>query len=266
MAFIYQTIGVLVLTLGAGNFTHADEIRVAAAASVQDAMKEITDRFQAETGHRVKLTIGSSGNLARQILRGAPFDLFLSADGAHISLLQERALTRGEGADYAVGRLVLFVPTRSAVALDGRLADLAPAARAGQLKRLAIANPEHAPYGAVAREALQNAGVWDALKPYLVTGKDAAQATQFAVTGSVDAAIIPASLASMGAVAQAGRSVPVSESLYTPWRQRMSVLSNAPLAAEELFDFVLSAEAGTILEHHGFSRASPVAAPVDAIR
>ena len=134
---------------------------VAAAASLRFALEEIAAAFHLETGDDVRLSLGSSGNLARQIRQGAPYQLFLSADEQFVLELERDGFTEGEGALYSVGRLALFVPHGSPLKPDGSLEDLRAALEDGRLNRFAIANPEHAPYGQRAEEALRSAGLWD---------------------------------------------------------------------------------------------------------
>ena len=230
----------------------ASEIRVAAAASLYYALPELANVFQTRTGHTIKLTFGSSGNLVRQILQGAPFDVFFSANVSYAQRLVDKHLTEGEGAVYALGRLVLYVPTGSTLLPSADLSSLSASDDVFQNKRIAIANPEHAPYGAAAREALQSAGIWAAVKPRLVIGENAAQATQFGVSGSVDAAIIPLSTALLPNISQRGRYAVISDRLYTPLNQVVVLIKGADSAAREFYESVATPEARSIIEHYGF--------------
>ena len=234
----------------------ADDIPVAAASSLMIVLEEIAGLFQRETGHTVKLSFGSSGTLARQIIYGAPFELFLSADEQSVSLLNERGLTDGRGNVYGIGRLALFVPRHSAVKPAADLSTLAGSVRMGVLTRFAMANPEHAAYGMQAKQALQNAGAWDAIEPRLVLGKNAAQAMQFALSGAVDAALLPYSLALLPAVANNGRWILVSETLYTPLRQRMVLRRNAGAAAREFHHYLVGEEARAVFARYGLGPAA----------
>ncbi|HEX6829580.1 MAG TPA: molybdate ABC transporter substrate-binding protein, partial [Burkholderiales bacterium] len=170
---------------GAGAAT--DVPAVAAAADLAFALPEIAAAFKRDTGREVKISFGSSGNFARQIAEGAPFELFLSADERYVEQLRGQDRTEGTGALYGVGRIVLFVPGGSPVTPDPELRDLAAAAGDGRLKKLAIANPEHAPYGRAAQEALTRAGLWEKVKQRLVLGENASQAAQFATSGGAQA-------------------------------------------------------------------------------
>lgn len=161
---------------------------VAAASDLQFALADIAAAFTRDTGGEVRLAFGSSGNFRTQIAQGAPFEMFLSADEAYVDALAAEGRTVDRGVRYATGRIVLFVPAGSPLKLDPTLADLKAAAMDGRVTRFAIANPEHAPYGRAAREALQRAGAWDALSPRLALGENVSQAAQFATTGSAQGA------------------------------------------------------------------------------
>jgi molybdate transport system substrate-binding protein len=243
----------ILLITGAGGPLHADEVLVGAAASLTHALDEARTRFEADSGHTVKLSFGSSGTFARQLLHGAPFEIFLSADEMYVEELVRHSLTEGSGDVYAIGRLVLFKPTNTNIPLDARLTGLASVVTEGVFHRLAIASPEHAPYGVAAQTALQSAGLWQLLHRKLVVGANAAQAAQFAVSGSVDAALIPHSLALTPAISQRGSFELVADTLYTPLVHRMVLLRHARAAAREFYDYLRSAEVQQILQQYGFS-------------
>ncbi|ROR31981.1 molybdate ABC transporter substrate-binding protein [Inmirania thermothiophila] len=230
----------------------AGEVRLAAAADLTYALGEILPRFEVASGHHVRLSLGSSGRFARQILRGAPFELYMSADEGYVRRLAEAGRTEGEGALYAEGRIVLFVPEGSRIGEVSSLEGLGAAARDGRLRRLAIANPAHAPYGRAAAEALRAAGVWAAVEPLLVLGDNAAQATRFAVEGGADAGIIPLSMARAPALAGRGRWRLVPARLHRPLRQRMVLIRGAGAAARALYAYLQGAEARAVLARYGF--------------
>ena len=243
---------VLVLAALFAPLASADVARVAAASDLSFALEEIAAAFARETGHETRLTFGSSGNLARQIREGAPFDLFLSADEWYVALLEKAGRTDGAGTPYAIGRIVVFAPAGSPVGVDAELAGVRSALAAGRLKRLAIANPDHAPYGRAAREALEHAGAWALARPRLALGENVSQAAQFALTGSVDAAIIAYSLVLTPAFRDKGTHALLPEHMHAPLRQRMVLLKGAGTAARELYVFIGSAKARPVLERYGF--------------
>lgn len=226
---------------------------VAAASDLQAALPEVAAAFRRRTGHDVRLTFGSSGSFTQQILNGAPYQVFLSADEAYVQRLHAAGRTRDAGVLYAVGRIGVFTPRRSRVKADERMADLAAALRDGRLQKLAIANPAHAPYGRAAREALQRAGLWAAAEPRLVLGENASQATQFAVSGAAQAGIIPLSLALTPQVKAAGRFALIPADRHAPLRQRAVALRGAGAAAGAFYAFLQGAEARAILARFGFS-------------
>jgi molybdate transport system substrate-binding protein len=152
-----------------------------------------------------------------------------------------------------VGRIGLFVPRGSPVTADARLRGLATALRAGRVQRFAIANPEHAPYGRAAREALQRAGLWDAIAPRLVLGENVSQATQFATSGSAQGGIIPLSLALTPQVKAAGTFVLLPADWHRPLRQRAVLVKGAGPTAEAFYTYLHGREARAILARHGFT-------------
>lgn len=228
---------------------------VAAAADLKFALPEIAQAFERESGRKLRLSFGSSGMFAQQIIQGAPFEVFFSADEHYVEMLQKAGRGEDRGRLYALGRIALFIPQGSPVQADRDLRDLAAAARDGRLKRLAIANPEHAPYGRAAREALQHIGIWETLGDKLVLGENAAQAAQFAASGSAQAGIIPLSLARAADLASRGAFVTLPESWHAPLRQRMVLVQGAGDTARRFFAFMQTPAARAILDRHGFSTA-----------
>lgn len=225
---------------------------IAAAADLKFALTEVAAAYARAGGGHVSLSFGSSGIFRRQIAQGAPFDLYLSADEAYIDALIAEGRVEGPGALYAIGRIALFIPNGSRVKADNRLRDLAAAARDGRLKRLAIANPEHAPYGRAAREALQHVGAWEAVADKLALGENAAQAARFGISGSVQAAILPLSLVRADEFAGKGAFVTLPESWHAPLRQRMALVKGAGETARRFYAYIQTAEARAILARHGF--------------
>jgi molybdate transport system substrate-binding protein len=233
--------------------TKAEEPPVIAAASdLQFALAEVADAFTRETGLEVKLAIGSSGNFARQIRQGGPFQVFLSADEGYVLELARDGLTRDDGALYAVGRIALIVPKGSPLRADGSLEDLRQAVNDGRLTHLAIANPEHAPYGKRAEEALRHAGLWEALQGRLVLGENVSQAAQFATSGSTDGGIIAYSLAISPKLAGLGSHALIPAEWHQPLNQRMVLLANAGPTAARFHAYMQTPSARTILRRHGF--------------
>lgn len=228
---------------------------VAAANNLQSVLPELAAAFEESGESELRLVFGASGNLTRQIREGAPFELFLSADQGYVAVLAAEGLTRDEGVDYARGRLVLFVAEGSPLKADGSFDDLAAALGDGRLARFAIANPEHAPYGRAAEEALRHRGLWEAIGPHLVFGENVAQAVQFAASGNADGGLVALSLVLAPQVAARGQYVPVPGDWYTPLDQRMVLLAGAGAEAEAFYDFLQTPGATAIFARHGFDTA-----------
>lgn len=230
----------------------ASEPIIAAAADLKFALEEVAQSFKKDTGQSVKLTFGSSGTFATQIRNGAPFQMYLSADEDYVLKLHAEGLTRDQGVLYAIGRIVLMVPPGSALPVDGELKGLAAQLKAGQIKRFAIANPEHAPYGRRAEEALRKAGLWEAMQPKLVFGENVSQAAQFALSGSADGGIIALSLAKSPQMTQLGRYAVIPADWHEPLRQRMVLLKGADATAQAFYRYVQEPAARTVMRRYGF--------------
>lgn len=238
---------------GPGSASAAEPPSIAAAADLQFVLPAIAGAFTRETGNAVKLAFGASGNLRRQIVEGAPYELFLSADEDYPKALAREGRTRDEGTLYAVGRLALVAPPGSPVAIEQGMEGLRQAIAAGQVKRFAIANPAFAPYGRAAQQALTSAGLWEALQPMLVTGENVAQAAQFALTPGVQAGIVSYAQAQSPALARRIRSAPVPADLHAPLRQRMVLIKGAGETATAFYLFLQGPIARGLLAAHGFA-------------
>lgn len=229
----------------------AQEITVAAAADLQFAMQQIAARFQQQTGKQVKLTYGSSGNFYQQLSNGAPFDMYFSANLDYAKKLQAAGLTEpGSYYPYARGRIVLWVRNDSKVNLHTGLgAVLDPA-----VKKVAIANPQHAPYGEAAVAALRKEALYESVQGKLVLGENISQTASFVLSGSADAGIVALSLALSPNMKDKGRYVEIPAADYPPIEQACVILRSSKnrQVAQQFLDFVKSAEAGNILRSFGF--------------
>lgn len=236
-----------------GNFSSAQTmITVAAASDLKFALEEVATQFEKNTGFKLRLIFGSSGNFYSQILQGAPFHIFMSADENLIFKLADSAHTTDRGKLYAFGRIGLMTPKGSIIELDPELSGLRKAVENGQIKRFALANPAHAPYGMRAKEALERAGLWDRLEPFLVFGENVSQAAQFAISGSTQGGIIAYSLAIAPQVAQRGNFVLIPDSWHAPLAQRMVILRGAPDAAKSFYEYLSTPDAQSIMMKYGF--------------
>ena len=229
---------------------------VAAASDLRFALDEAAAAFKRDTGNDVRIVYGSSGNFRRQIADGAPFELFLSADEAFVLALAKESRTLDDGALYATGRLVLVVPEGSSLELDPQLGDIAPAVAAGRVRKFAIANPEHAPYGRAAQQALTAAGAWTAIVPHLVLGENVSQAAQFALSGSAQGGIVALSLALAPGVLGNARYAVVPATMHEPLRQRMVLTKRAGTIARAFYRYLQQPPARAILERYGFALPS----------
>lgn len=225
---------------------------IAAAADLQFALAEVAEAFTKQAGQAVKLSFGSSGNFARQIRQGGPFQIYFSADEQYVFDLARDGFTRADGALYAVGRIVIIVPKGSSLKPDGSLGDLRRALADGRLTKFAIANPEHAPYGKRAEEALRHAGLWDSIKGRLVLGENVSQAAQFALSGSTQGGIIAYSLALSPKVSALGPYELIPDAWHQPLRQRMALMKGAGEVAVRFFEFARSPAARAIFKKYGF--------------
>lgn len=231
----------------------AQPVRVAAASDLKFVMDELAVRYREHSGLAVQVSLGSSGQFAQQIRQGLPVDLYLSADENYVFQLADAGVTQGRGAVYALGRLALIVPTASPVTLapdPGSLRAALPRMRA-----FAIANPEHAPYGRAAQQALERLGLWPTVRSRLVLGENVAQATQYVTSGAAQAGITALSLALAPAVAGLTRSMALAPDLHSPMRQRMVLLRGARPEAAGFYEFLRSDAARATLQRHGFGAA-----------
>ncbi|MBD3775367.1 MAG: molybdate ABC transporter substrate-binding protein [Rhodobacteraceae bacterium] len=225
---------------------------VAAASDLRLALTEVAVAFERDTGDKVELTFGSSGNFYRQLQEGGPFDLYLSADEEYALNLAREGLTVDNGALYAIGRLVIIAPQGSPLAVDNDLEGLRSALANGEITRFAIANPEHAPYGARAEEALRHAGLWDPLADRLVLGENVSQALQFATAGGAQGGIVAYSLALDPALEGRADYALIPDDWHQPLRQRMVLMKDADPVARSFYDYLQQPAARSILARYGF--------------
>jgi molybdate transport system substrate-binding protein len=230
----------------------ATVITVAAASDLKFALTEIAASYEKNSGQKINLLFGSSGILSTQLLQNAPFDIFMSADESLVFKLADAGKTQDRGRLYAIGRIGFFVPKGSPLKADGTLKDLAASLRDGRLKQLAIANPEHAPYGQRARQALEHVNLWANVQAKLVMGENVSQAAQFAISGSAQAGIIAQSLVLSPTVADKGQFELIPESWHQPLNQRMVLLKTAAASAKQFYDYMASAYAKDVLKRYGF--------------
>ena len=242
------------LALGVTILAHAQTQPpvIAGASDLQFALTEIAAGFRADTGQELRLSLGSSGNITRQIEQGSPAELFLSADEAFIFRLADGGHTRDRGELYAIGRIVLFTPPGSQLRTEGGMAAIQEALESGRITRFAIANPEHAPYGRAAEEALRSAGLWERIRPTLVLGENVSQAAQFALAGGSQGGIVAYSLVLAPALQGRGTYALLPDTLHEPLRQRMVLTRRAGPVAESLYAYMQQPAAREIMRCYGF--------------
>ena len=241
----------LLLMLCASAF--CQEITVAVAADLSSALPEIAAKYKSRTGQDIKLTFGSSGTLTTQISNGAPFDVFFSADEEYPKQLIDKNLAEKDSLyRYAVGRLVLWASNDSPLNLSklGIMALLDPS-----VKRIAIANPEHAPYGRAAEAALRHYALYEQVSSRLVLGENVSQAAQFVESGNAKAGLIALSHALAPAMKAKGQYWIVPLDSYPTLNQAAVVLSRSKQkdAARKFLEFVQGPEATSLLKDYGFS-------------
>jgi molybdate transport system substrate-binding protein len=229
----------------------AQEITVAAAADLQFAMQDVAARFQKKTGKTVKLIYGSSGNFFQQIQNGAPWDMLFSANLDYPKKLEAAGLTEpGSYYQYAKGKIVIWVPKESKLDVStGVKVLLDPSVR-----KIAIANPQHAPYGQAAVAAMQKEDIYEKVKDKLVLGENISQTASFVVSGSADVGIVALSLALSPNMKDNGRYVEIAAADYPPIEQACVILSSSKekQTAREFLSFVKTAAVADVLRHYGF--------------
>lgn len=231
----------------------ADELLVAAASDLQYALPEVASRFEKQTGHKLRITFGSSGNFFSQIANGAPFDVFLSADVEY-----PRRLAAAGKADsdslylYALGRIVLWAPMSSPLDVSQGLAALL----SPDLKKLALANPQHAPYGRAAVAALRHEGLYDRLSGKFILGENISQTMQFIQSGNADAGFLALSLATAAPLQGKGRYWLVPQEFHPPLEQAAVVVSHSSKkkAAIEFLLFLRKPEIVELMRRFGFEQ------------
>jgi molybdate transport system substrate-binding protein len=247
-----KLIAVAVLLLSAVTAATAQQLKVAAAADLQFALKDLSARFEKQTGIKVQAIYGSSGSFATQITSGAPFDLFLSADLRYPEKLVKDGLAEPSTLyKYAMGRLVLWVPIGSRIDVNKGLAVLTDPG----IHKIAIANPQHAPYGRAAVASLKSVGIYDKVEVKFVLGENISQTAQFVESGNADAGLIALSLAISPAMKSRGRYVEVPQGAYPPIEQGAIVLkaSKQKDAAAKFLAYLKTEEARSVLRTYGFS-------------
>lgn len=240
-----KTILTFIFLLSFVQTSFSAEILVSAASDLTGAFKEIGATYEKESGNKVTFNFGSTGILAQQIEGGAPIDLFAAANKRYVDDLERKGLTVPETKRvYAIGRIVLATP-KGSVKLNSLQDLMRP-----EIKKIAIANPNHAPYGMAAKEAMEKTGIWEKVKDRVVYGENIRQAMQYLETGSVDAAILALSVSIGSDVSY----TLIPQELYSPTEQTLTVVKGAKndKKAREFADFITGPTGRAVMERYGF--------------
>ena len=232
------------------------QILIAAASDVRYALDLMIANYFKETGQVVKVSYGSSGNFYQQVMQGGDYDILMMADEQYIFRLSEQRKTIDRGVVYGQGRLVLFIPKpileKWPNLLSSNLLEFGNALKDGRIRSLAIANPAHAPYGVAAEQTLKSVQLWEIAVPKLILGENASQSTQFAISGSVQAGLIPLALAKHSTVQQKGGYVLIPPSAHLPLIQRMALSLGASSGAKEFYAYLQTEKSRKIFKEFGF--------------
>lgn len=245
VALVFALIGCKGDKKGAGGASQGEPLRVAAAADLALAFKEVGAQFEQETGKRVDFSFGSTGLLAKQISEGAPYDVFAAANTSFVDdVVKSGACVNDSRALYAKGRIVLWSKDPQALPKDvGQLVD-------AKYAKIAIANPEHAPYGRAAQQALTKINAWPVVEKRMVYGENVQQTLMFARSGNADIAIVALSLA----IISPGNYVPIDPSLHEPLEQELVICKGGGKTneARSFVSFVGSEKGRAIMQRFGF--------------
>ena len=235
------------------NLAVAEEITIAAASNLNFAFREIATEYEKASGDQVRLTFGSSGNFYAQIQNGAPFDLFFSADIEYPQKLEEAGLTvPGSLYQYAIGRIVLWTGHESRIDVTKGIEAL----REPTVKKVAIANPKHAPYGRAAVAAMEYFKVYDQVKDKLILGENISQAAQFIESGACDIGIIALSLAVTPAMKSKGMYWEIPAGAHQPLEQAVVILKSSKQqeSAKQFIAYIKGVQGQEIMKRNGFTQ------------
>lgn len=243
---------IVAVLLSVSLVSNADVLRIAASSSLQFALNEVAESYNEQTGRPVpQIVYGSSGNLYRQILQGAPFELFFSARSELTAQLFDQGMSLDSGELFGTGKLVLL--SSQPFNNDFNLTELISVEVVDGGQKLAIANPSHAPYGRAAKQALQSLQLWQDVKPRLINGEQVSQATRFVVSGASMFGLVSLSLASSPVIADSTHYLLIDSILYAPVEHTVVRLNASTQAAEHFYQFVLNNEtADKIFSRYGF--------------
>ena len=230
-----------------------EPVNVAVASNLTHAVTEISEAFYRGQGEKVNLTFGSSGNFARQIVQGAPFKVFISAAEKYVDFVRANGGRVIASKTLVYGGLSLYVPETSWLEQPATLDDVLKKLQYGEYRRISMANPEHAPYGQAARDALIGAGVWVVNHKKLLLGENAAQAMQFCLSGSVDLCIVPSSFPRLDQFAGKGTGFQLPEQWHTSIAQYAVLLDRDNESGVLYYDYLSSGSSADIFKKYGYT-------------
>ncbi len=233
------------------SLVNAQQATVVVAANMKPGMDEIYQQYKMAGGQDLRIIYGSSGNFARQIQQGAPFNLFVSADENYPISLYRQGLTVDEGKVYAIGRLALIAHKSKKMKLSLNPTELKKVI--DETNKIAIAKPDTAPYGKAAIDFLNSLGLYESAKNKIVFGENISSATMFVTSGSAGLGLTAYSLAKSKEVMQTADHLLIPESLHEPIKQRMVLLKNPPKSIIDFYAHLQSAKAKNVLRAHGYS-------------
>jgi molybdate transport system substrate-binding protein len=248
MALIKSILSLLFVTFC--TVAHAQVTTIAVAANMKDAFIAIQNEFKVDNKTDFRVVYGSSGNITAQILNGAPFSLFISADESYPLELAKRKMTTDEGKVYAIGKIALLSKKSNGIVLGSSKADLIKAIK--QAKKIAIAKPKLAPYGKAAVDYLKAEGLWDLAKDKLVFGDNISITTMYVASGAADIGFTALSLALAPGIAKETQYLVLNPVLYEPIQQRMVLMKNPTPDAVALYQFMQSPKAQAVLRKFGY--------------
>jgi molybdate transport system substrate-binding protein len=240
-----------VVTVFFASLANAQQATVVVAANMKPAMDEIYQQYKMAGGQDLRIIYGSSGNFARQIQQGAPFNLFVSADESFPMALHRQGLTVDEGKVYAIGRLALIAHKSRKMKLSLNSAELKKVI--DDTNKIAIAKPDMAPYGKAAIDFLNALGLYESAKNKIVFGENISSATMFVTSGSAGIGLTAYSLAKSKEVMQIADHLLIPENLHEPIKQRMVLLKSPPKPIVDFYAHLQSAKARDVLKAHGYS-------------
>jgi len=231
----------------------ADSPVLAVASNLTAPLTQIASEFEANTGTKLRLTFGSSGSLSRQIIQGAPFELFISANAEFVDLLLREGVINSRGWAFAEGPIGVFIPRESTLYTGASLTSVLTALKYSAYRKLALANPKIAPYGAAAIRALQSGGIWVIEQARTLLAEDVSQVVPYALSGNVDIAVIPYSFMRLENMKDRGIYIPFPDTWYQPVTQYVVLLDKASEITREFEQFLGSDRAHAILRDYGYN-------------